>query len=233
MSALRKIERADLIVKAEGLTKQVATPDHTLVIVRNATFEVRAGEAVAIVGASGSGKSTLLGLLAGLDVPTSGRAWIAGEDLFALDEDGRARLRGQMVGFVFQSFQLLPALTALENAMLPLELAGGADAAGRARTVLDRVGLAERLGHYPRQLSGGEQQRVAVARAFVTEPRLLFADEPTGNLDSATGEHIIDLLFEMNRERGTTLVLVTHDPELAKRCDRRMHIAAGEITHED
>ena len=220
-------------MKADGLTKQVATPDHVLVIVRNATFEVRAGEAVAILGASGSGKSTLLGLLAGLDVPTSGRAFIGGEDLFALDEDGRARLRGQMVGFVFQSFQLLPALTALENVMLPLELAGGEDAAGRARAVLERVGLGERLGHYARQLSGGEQQRVAVARAFVTEPRLLFADEPTGNLDSATGEHIIDLLFQMNRERGTTLVLVTHDAELAKRCDRRLHIAAGEITHED
>ncbi len=221
------------IVKAEGLTKQVATPDHVLTIVRNVAFEVRDGEAVAIVGASGSGKSTLLGLLAGLDVPSAGRVWIAGEDLFALNEDGRARLRGQMVGFVFQSFQLLPALTALENVMLPLELARGANAAARARTVLDRVGLAERLGHYPRQLSGGEQQRVAVARAFVPEPRLLFADEPTGNLDSETGEHIIDLLFEMNRERGATLVLVTHDAELAKRCDRRLHIAAGEITHED
>ena len=176
------------IVKAEGLTKQVATADHVLVIVKHATFEVREGEAVAILGASGSGKSTLLGLLAGLDVPSEGRVWIAGEELFALNEDGRARLRGQMVGFVFQSFQLLPALTALENVMLPLELARGPDAASRARTVLDRVGLGERLGHYPRQLSGGEQQRVAVARAFVTEPRLLFADEPTGNLDSATGE---------------------------------------------
>ncbi len=221
------------IVRAERLTKQVTTPDHVLTIVKDASFEVRAGEAVAILGASGSGKSTLLGLLAGLDVPTSGRVWIGTEDLFALDEDGRARLRGQMVGFVFQSFQLLPALTALENVMLPLELARGADAAARARTVLGRVGLAERLGHYPRQLSGGEQQRVAVARAFVTEPRLLFADEPTGNLDSTTGEHIIELLFEMNRERGTTLVLVTHDAELAKRCDRRIHIAAAEITHED
>ncbi|MGZ5033784.1 MAG: ABC transporter ATP-binding protein [Usitatibacter sp.] len=221
------------IVRVEGLTKQVTTPDHVLTIVQSATFEVRSGEAVAILGASGSGKSTLLGLLAGLDVPTSGRVWIADEDLFALNEDGRARLRGQMVGFVFQSFQLLPALTALENVMLPLELAGGADAAPRARTVLGRVGLGERLGHYPRQLSGGEQQRVAVARAFVTEPRLLFADEPTGNLDSQTGEQIIELLFEMNRERGATLVLVTHDAELAKRCDRRLHIAAGEITHED
>jgi putative ABC transport system ATP-binding protein len=221
------------IVKAEGLTKQVTTPDHVLTIVKHATFEVRDGEAVAILGASGSGKSTLLGLLAGLDVPSEGKVWIAGEELFALNEDGRARLRGQMVGFVFQSFQLLPALTALENVMLPLELARGKDVVPRARTVLDRVGLGERLGHYPRQLSGGEQQRVAVARAFVTEPRLLFADEPTGNLDSETGEHIIELLFEMNRERGATLVLVTHDAELAKRCDRRLHIAAGEITHED
>ncbi|HEX4332656.1 MAG TPA: ABC transporter ATP-binding protein [Usitatibacter sp.] len=222
-----------VIVKAEALGKQVTTPDHELTIVRDASFEVRAGEAVAILGASGSGKSTLLGLLAGLDVPSSGTAWIAGENLFALDEDGRARLRGQMVGFVFQSFQLLPALTALENAMLPLELSGGADAAARARAMLERVGLGERLGHYPRQLSGGEQQRVAVARAFVTQPRLLFADEPTGNLDSATGEHVIDLLFEMNRERGTTLVLVTHDADLARRCDRRLHISAGAITHED
>jgi putative ABC transport system ATP-binding protein len=222
-----------VIVKAEGLTKQVTTPDHVLTIVRHASFEVRSGEAVAIIGASGSGKSTLLGLLAGLDVPSSGRVWIAGEDLFALSEDGRARLRGQMVGFVFQSFQLLPALTALENVMLPLELNGGADPGGRALRVLDRVGLAERLGHYPRQLSGGEQQRVAVARAFVTEPKLLFADEPTGNLDSETGEQVIELLFEMNRERGTTLVLVTHDAELARRCGRRMHISAGEITHED
>ena len=228
-----RMQPGDVIVKADGLTKQVATPDHLLVIVKNAAFEVRSGEAVAILGASGSGKSTLLGLLAGLDVPSSGRVLIGGTDLFALDEDGRARLRGQLVGFVFQSFQLLPALTALENVMLPLELAGGADAAARARAVLARVGLGERLGHYPRQLSGGEQQRVAVARAFVTEPRLLFADEPTGNLDSITGETVIELLFEMNRERGTTLVLVTHDSELAKRCDRRLHIAAGEITHED
>ena len=221
------------IVTAEGVTKQVATPDHVLTIVRDASFRVAAGDAVAILGASGSGKSTLLGLLAGLDVPTSGSVRIGGEDLFALSEDGRARLRARMVGFVFQSFQLLPALTALENVMLPLELAGGADAAERSRRVLARVGLAERLGHYPRQLSGGEQQRVAVARAFVTEPKLLFADEPTGNLDSATGEQVIELLFEMNRERGTTLILVTHDADLAKRCDRRIHISAGAITHED
>jgi putative ABC transport system ATP-binding protein len=239
MSARREVDRLEetaagaIIVKAERLTKQVTTPDHVLTIVREASFEVRQGEAVAIVGASGSGKSTLLGLLAGLDVPTSGHAWIGGQDLFTLSEDGRARLRGRMVGFVFQSFQLLPALTALENVMLPLELARGAGAAARARGVLERVGLAERLGHYPRQLSGGEQQRVAVARAFVTEPRVLFADEPTGNLDSDTGEHVIELLFEMNREHGTTLVLVTHDAELARRCDRRIHIAAARITHED
>ena len=232
MDALREAVVSS-IVRAEALTKQVTTPDHELTIVRSADFVVRQGEAVAILGASGSGKSTLLGLLAGLDVPTSGRVVIGETSLFDLDEDGRARLRGQMVGFVFQSFQLLPALTALENVMLPLELAGGADAAGRARKVLGEVGLGERLGHYPRQLSGGEQQRVAVARAFVTEPRLLFADEPTGNLDSATGEQVIELLFRMNRERGTTLVLVTHDPDLARRCDRRIHICAGAITHED
>jgi putative ABC transport system ATP-binding protein len=223
----------ETIVRAQGLTKQVSTPDHELVIVKDATFEVRGGEAVAILGASGSGKSTLLGLLAGLDVPTAGKVWIDGTDLFALNEDGRAHLRGRMVGFVFQSFQLLPALTALENVMLPLELTGRKDAAAGAKDVLARVGLGERLGHYPRQLSGGEQQRVALARAFVTEPKLLFADEPTGNLDSATGEQVIELLFEMNRERGATLILVTHDTELAKRCDRRLHIAAGEITHED
>jgi putative ABC transport system ATP-binding protein len=217
------------IVRAEGLTKQVSTPDHDLVIVRDITFRVGAGESVAIVGASGSGKSTLLGLLAGLDVPSAGRVWIDGEDLFALDEDGRARLRGRLVGFVFQSFQLLPALTAVENVMLPLELAGAADAAARAGRVLDQVGLADRLGHYPRQLSGGEQQRVAVARAFATQPKLLFADEPTGNLDSATGAQVIELLFRMNRDHGTTLVLVTHDEALAARCDRRIAISAGEV----
>ena len=218
-----------VIVRAEGLTKQVSTPDHELVIVSGATFEVAAGESVAVVGASGSGKSTLLGLLAGLDVPSSGRVWIDGEDLFAQDEDGRARLRGRLVGFVFQSFQLLPALTALENVMLPLELAGLADASARASGVLGQVGLADRLGHYPRQLSGGEQQRVAVARAFATEPKRLFADEPTGNLDSATGAQVIELLFRMNREHGTTLVLVTHDEALADRCDRRISISAGVV----
>ncbi|MBK6981133.1 MAG: ABC transporter ATP-binding protein [Betaproteobacteria bacterium] len=219
-----------VIVRAEGLTKQVSTPDHDLVIVRDVALRVAAGESVAIVGASGSGKSTLLGLLAGLDVPTAGRVWIDGEDLFAQDEDGRARLRGRLVGFVFQSFQLLPALTALENVMLPLELAGARDAQASAARVLGQVGLADRLGHYPRQLSGGEQQRVAVARAFATEPKLLFADEPTGNLDSATGAQVIELLFSMNRDRGTTLVLVTHDEALAARCDRRVAIAAGVVT---
>jgi putative ABC transport system ATP-binding protein len=219
-----------VIVRADGLTKQVSTPDHDLVIVRDATFQVDSGESVAIVGASGSGKSTLLGLLAGLDVPSAGRVWIDGEDLFAQDEDGRARLRGRLVGFVFQSFQLLPALTALENVMLPLELAGTGDASARAREVLDQVGLSDRLGHYPRQLSGGEQQRVAVARAFATHPKLLFADEPTGNLDSATGAQVIELLFRMNSERGTTLVLVTHDENVASRCERKISIAAGVVT---
>ena len=221
------------IVTAEGVGKQVATPDHVLTILHDVSFSVREGEAVAIVGASGSGKSTLLGLLAGLDEPSTGRVRIDGEDLFALSEDGRARLRSRLVGFVFQSFQLLPALTALENAMLPLELAGAPGARERARAILGRVGLAERLGHYPRQLSGGEQQRVALARAFVTDPRLLFADEPTGNLDSTTGAQVIDLLFEMNRERHATLVLVTHDAELAARCDRRIHLAAGAIVGVD
>jgi putative ABC transport system ATP-binding protein len=218
-----------LIVQAIGLTKQVTTPDHTRVIVDHASFAVAEGESVAILGASGSGKSTLLGLLAGLDDPSGGKVLLDGNDLFALDEDGRARLRRNQGGFVFQSFQLLPALTALENVMLPLELSGGADAAKRAGAILGRVGLGERLGHYPRQLSGGEQQRVAVARAFVTEPKLLFADEPTGNLDSTTGELIIELLFGMNRERGATLVLVTHDEHLAARCDRRIHISGGRI----
>jgi len=220
------------IVTAEGVTKQVATPDHVLTIVRDATFAVAAGEAVAILGASGSGKSTLLGLLAGLDVPTSGRVRIDGEDLFALDEDGRASLRARMVGFVFQSFQLLPALTALENVMLPLELAGSLDAAPRAREWLKRVGLAARVGHYPKQLSGGEQQRVAIARAFSGEPRVLMADEPTGNLDGATGSEVADLMFRLNRERGTTLLLVTHDTMLASRCGRRLSLAGGRLVED-
>ena len=187
------------------------------------------GEAVAIVGASGSGKSTLLALLAGLDTPSAGTVELDGESLFALDEDARAELRGRTVGFVFQSFQLLPSLTALENVMLPLELAGRDDAEAAAREILARVGLAERLQHYPKHLSGGEQQRVALARAFVVKPKLLLADEPTGSLDAEAGEAVIALLFQMNRESGTTLVLVTHDEQLAQRCTRTVRLAAGRI----
>ena len=217
------------IVKAVALGKQVETGRNRLTILQDVTFEIAAGEAVAILGASGSGKTTLLGLLAGLDVPTSGSVLIDGADLSALDEDGRAALRRRLVGFVFQSFQLLPALTALENVMLPMELAGSASARDASLRLLERVGLAERLDHYPRQLSGGEQQRVAIARAFAGPPRLLFADEPTGNLDSATGDEIVNLMFDLNRERSTTLLLVTHDERLAARCGRRLHLAAGRL----
>ena len=221
------------MIRVEGLTKRVMTSDVELIIVNNANFSVDAGEAVAVVGASGSGKSTLLGLMAGLDTPSQGKVLINDEDLFALDEDGRAKLRGRLVGFVFQSFQLLPALNALENVMLPLELGGMADAGKRAKSILGRVGLGARLKHYPKQLSGGEQQRVAIARAFVTEPKLLFADEPTGNLDATTGRAMIDLLFELNREHGTTLILVTHDLGLASRCGRRLNIDAGVVSTEE
>ncbi|MGQ0579729.1 MAG: ABC transporter ATP-binding protein [Betaproteobacteria bacterium] len=221
------------IVKAVGLTKQVSTGATTLTILQDISLEIAAGEACAILGASGSGKTTLLALLAGLDVPTAGEVHINGADLFALDEDGRARLRRNQVGFVFQSFQLLPALTALENVMLPLELAGNHGARQKAVAWLGRVGLAERLAHYPRQLSGGEQQRVAVARAFATEPRLLFADEPTGNLDSVTGEEIISLMFALNRESRTTLLLVTHDEAIARRCPRQLKLAAGRLTSDE
>jgi putative ABC transport system ATP-binding protein len=217
------------MVDVNNLTKQVSTSENTLVILHSINFQIQSGEAVAVVGASGSGKSTLLGLLAGLDTPSSGSVHINGADLFALDEDGRAALRGKLVGFVFQSFQLLPALTALENVMLPLELAGIDGAQKLAEDILARVGLAARLHHHPRQLSGGEQQRVALARAFVGKPKLLFADEPTGNLDAATGKQIIDLLFELNREQGTTLILVTHDEALAARCSRRLRLVAGEL----
>jgi putative ABC transport system ATP-binding protein len=197
--------------------------------VDNVSLDIAAGEQVAIVGASGAGKSTLLALLAGLDLPTSGRVMLAGTDLTRLDEDGRARLRAQRVGFVFQSFHLVPALTALENVMLPLELAGRSDARRAAQEALARVGLASRTGHYPRQLSGGEQQRVALARAFVTEPAVLFADEPTGNLDTITGTRINELLFELNANSNTTLVLVTHDRELASRCGRVVRMEAGRL----
>jgi putative ABC transport system ATP-binding protein len=219
------------IVKASGIAKVVplAGDGAPLAILQDIELAVMPGEAVAVVGASGSGKSTLLGLLAGLDTPTAGSVQLDGTDLFALDEDGRASLRQRLVGFVFQSFQLLPPLNALENVMLPLELGSDRDAERKAREMLGRVGLAERLHQYPRTLSGGEQQRVALARAFVVRPKLLFADEPTGNLDAATGAGIIDLLFELNAEQGTTLVLVTHDEALARRCGRTVRLAGGRI----
>jgi putative ABC transport system ATP-binding protein len=217
------------IIQADQLTKTVDLEAGPLTILHDISFEIKSGESVAIVGASGSGKSTLLGLLAGLDEPSSGNVMVQGEALFTLDEDGRAALRGRSMGFVFQSFQLLPMLTALENVMLPLELAGSADARIRAQRILDRVGLGSRMQHYPKQLSGGEQQRVAIARAFVTEPALLLADEPTGNLDSATGANVIELLFALNRERGTTLLLVTHDTALATRCGRSLRLDAGQL----
>ncbi len=219
------------MLAAERLGKQVSSPEGTLAILADVTLEVRRGESVAVVGASGAGKSTLLALLAGLDEPTSGRVWLAGRELTALDEDGRAALRARHVGFVFQSFHLVPALTALENVMLPLELAGRTDARRTALEVLDRVGLAERVGHYPRQLSGGEQQRVAIARAFVAGPDVLFADEPTGNLDAGTGGRIMDLLFGLNAGAGTTLILVTHDRSIAARCGRLVRLDAGRMVN--
>lgn len=219
----------DAIVQTRGLGKVVPSGDGSLTILEDINFSARAGEAVAILGASGSGKSTLLGLMAGLDIPSSGRVWLDGIDITALDEDGRARLRARLLGFVFQSFQLLPAFTALENVMLPLELAGVAEAEAQARQMLCRVGLGARLHHYPKHLSGGEQQRVALARAFVMRPRLLLADEPTGNLDAATGADVIDLMFELNAAAGTTLILVTHDENLARRCGRHVRLAAGRL----
>lgn len=200
-----------------------------LVILKGINLEIKSGESVAIVGASGSGKSTLLGLLAGLDEPSEGRVIVGDTDLSQLDEDGRALFRGREIGFVFQSFQLLPALTALENVMLPLELSGQSDARKQAEHFLERVELQDRIDHYPRQMSGGEQQRVAIARAFAARPTILFADEPTGNLDSRTGSHIIDILFELNREQGATLVLVTHDQGLAGLCERRLHLDGGAL----
>ncbi|ARP90495.1 ABC transporter [Bordetella genomosp. 9] len=215
-------------IEVRGLGKKVADAGGTLAILDGIDFTVPAGAALAITGSSGSGKSTLLGLLAGLDVPTAGSVSLAGRDLFALDEDGRARLRANHVGFVFQSFQLLPNLTALENVMLPLELAG-LPARDPAIAMLERVGLAGRLHHYPRTLSGGEQQRVSLARAFVVRPDLLFADEPTGSLDAATGARVIDLIFELHREHRATLVLVTHDASLAARCERQLVLAAGRV----
>ena len=217
------------MVAASGLCKRVDTAAGSLDILTDIELNIHAGEAVAVVGVSGSGKSTLLGLLAGLDLPSSGQVRLAMNELNRLDEDGRAHVRSQLVGFVFQSFQLLPGMTALENVMLPLELAGVREPQLQATRLLQRVGLAARLTHYPKQLSGGEQQRVAIARAFSMQPAILFADEPTGNLDSATGKTIIDLLFELNREHGTTLVLVTHDEALAARCDRHIRLEAGRI----
>ncbi len=217
------------MLEAKELRKEVSSPEGTLTILDGVDLAVRAGESVAIVGASGAGKSTLLALLAGLDQPSAGEVWLDGSELSVLDEDGRAAVRAEHVGFVFQSFHLVPSLTALENVMLPLELAGRRDAREAAREVLGKVGLTGRLGHYPRQLSGGEQQRVAIARAFVTSPSVLFADEPTGNLDTATGERVSRLLFDLNEASGTTLVLVTHDRELAARCDRVIEIDAGRL----
>ena len=217
-------------IEVSRLSKRVADATGELSILRDIDFTVQAGETLAIVGASGSGKSTLLGLLAGLDTPTEGTVRLNGIDIFALDEDGRAGLRQARLGFVFQSFQLLGHLTALENVMLPLELRRDDSARDKAEAMLGRVGLSSRLRHYPKYMSGGEQQRVALARAFVTEPPLLFADEPTGSLDAATGEAVIRLMFELNEERGSTLVLVTHDPSIAARCKRTITIAAGRLT---
>jgi len=216
-------------VEAIGLTKQVRSDGRDLAILDNVSLSVYPGEAVAIVGVSGSGKSTLLGLLAGLDVPTQGTVRLDGQELFALDEDGRAALRGRMLGFVFQSFQLLPALSAIENVMLPLELSAEPNARRKAQELLERVGLLKRLSHYPKQLSGGEQQRVAIARAFAGHPKLLLADEPTGNLDADTGARIVELMFELNREQGATLLLVTHDESISQRCQRTLRLAAGRI----
>ncbi len=224
---------AQPLLRAANLTKIVTSGEAPLTILDDVGFAIDAGDAVAIVGASGSGKTTLLGLLAGLDRPSSGEVWLDGNALSGLDEDARAAQRQRLLGFVFQSFQLLPALTALENVMLPLELAGTADAAARARDWLARVGLAKRTTHYPKQLSGGEQQRVAIARAFAGEPKLLMADEPTGNLDNATGVEVVDLMFRLNREHGTTLLLVTHDVGLAQRCARRLSLSGGRLVGDE
>ncbi len=218
------------IVQAEALGKQVISPEGTLTILDNINLSIKQGESLAVVGVSGSGKSTLLGLLAGLDIPTEGKVILDGTDLSQLNEDGRARIRAESVGFVFQSFHLLPSLTALENTSLPLELAESDQAENQAQQKLEEVGLAERIHHYPNQLSGGEQQRVAIARAFSGNPKILFADEPTGNLDQKTAHRIIDLLFKMNKENGTTLVMVTHDNDIADHCDRQIILAGGQLT---
>jgi len=219
-----------IVLRTENLGKQVSSPEGPLTILEDVNLEIGAGESVALIGPSGAGKTTLLALLAGLDQPSTGRVSLCGEDLTALDEDGRARVRGKHVGFVFQSFHLVPSLTALENVMLPLELAGNPAAEASAREVLTSVGLDKRLSHYPKQLSGGEKQRVAIARAFVTRPQVLFADEPTGNLDTASGARVADLLFGLNLQSRTTLVLVTHERTLAERCGRIVEIVGGRIT---
>ena len=217
------------VLEAHRLSKQVSSPEGTLTILNDVSFSIDAGETVAVVGPSGAGKSTLLALLAGLDLPTNGHVDLNGTNLSNLDEDGRAIVRAESVGFVFQSFHLVPSLNALENVMLPLELAGHADARQAARDIIDKVGLADRWSHYPAQLSGGEKQRVAIARAFATEPAVLFADEPTGNLDSRTGANIMELMFELNRNSSTTLILVTHDNSLAERCDRVLSLDIGSL----
>jgi putative ABC transport system ATP-binding protein len=226
---LKRMQNPVPVMKAEYLYKQVTSPEGLLTILDHVSLDIFSGESVAIVGVSGAGKSTLLGLLAGLDVPTGGKIWLGDAELTAMDEDGRAALRAQQVGFVFQSFHLLPSLTALENVMLPLELTGVASPRAAALAALRTVGLEPRKAHYPHQLSGGEKQRVAIARAFVVRPTVLFADEPTGNLDQRTGETVINLLFQLNREAGTTLLLVTHDISLASRCNRILYMDAGKF----
>ncbi len=217
------------VLAAHGISKEVSSPEGTLTILDDVSFEVSAGDSIAIVGPSGAGKSTMLALLAGLDLPTRGHVVLNGKNLSDLDEDGRAIVRAENVGFVFQSFHLVPSLNALENVMLPLELAGGDDARKTSNDIIDKVGLSERWSHYPAQLSGGEKQRVAIARAFATEPAVLFADEPTGNLDSRTGANIMELMFDLNRSSSTTLVLVTHDLSLAERCDRVLSLDSGKL----
>ncbi len=228
-SPRKRAVRKGVMIKSRNLQKRVAMGEEQLEILRGIDLEIKGGESAAIVGASGSGKSTLLGLLAGLDTASGGDVWIDGQSLSGLDEEARARLRADKVGFVFQSFQLLPALSALENVMLPLELSGKPNACEQAERYLGAVGLSHRLDHYPNTLSGGEQQRVAIARAFASQPALLFADEPTGNLDTKTGEQVIDLLFDLNRAEGTTLVLVTHDSRLAERCERVFEMDSGRL----
>ncbi len=230
---LKRMKTFESVLKAQQLSKQVTSPGGLLTILDRVDLEINQGESVAIVGVSGAGKTTLLGLLAGLDVPSEGKIWLRDEEITAMDEDGRAALRANHVGFVFQSFHLISSLTALENVMLPLELSGAKHASDIALRALQNVGLEARRGHYPNQLSGGEKQRVAIARAFVIKPTVLFADEPTGNLDQHTGETVIDLLFRMNSESNTTLVLVTHDTSLASRCDRILHMNAGRIEREE